>query len=134
MARAGLARLKPEVMTENHPRPRILWLTLLLAPISAGSCFRDNPGPIPMEALSGCTICHVDVADAFAGSKHRRKGIGCTRCHGLSKGHIEDENNEVKPERVFRRHEIDRWWESAHLCGLPRRPQCPHSRPGRSGF
>ena len=102
-------------MTRNPPRPRTLWLILLLAPISAGSCFRDNPGTIPMEALSRCTVCHVDVADAFAGSKHRQKGIGCTRCHGLSKRHVEDENNEVKPDRVFRRHEIDRWCGGCHF-------------------
>ncbi len=115
MARAGLARLKSEVMTENHPRPRVLLLIALVGPLAGGSCHRGNPEPIPMGALSGCTVCHVDVANAFAGSKHRQKGIDCTRCHGLSKGHIEDENNEVKPERVFRRHEIDRWCDGCHF-------------------
>lgn len=105
-------------MTRNHPRPHISWLILPVLPVIAllvlASCFRHQPAPLPMATLSGCTICHVDVADAFAASKHRRKGIDCIRCHGVSRRHIEDENNKVKPDRIFTRREIDRWCDGCH--------------------
>ena len=102
----------------HHRRPDGPWLLLFVVAALAvllASCPRHNPGPCQAATPSGCTICHEDVAVAFQGSKHRRKGIECTRCHGVSRAHIEDENNKVKPDRVFSRYEIDRWCDGCHF-------------------
>jgi hypothetical protein len=75
----------------------------------------DNP-------LAGCTICHVDIEKAFASSAHQRKGVGCIKCHGPSEGHVGDENNNVKPDQVFTRKDIDRECIRCHACSRPAAP------------
>jgi len=69
--------------------------------------------------MSGCSICHVDVEIESKGSRHLAEGIGCSDCHGSSEGHIRDENNEVKPDRVFARADIDSFCNECHECSLP---------------
>jgi len=71
-------------------------------------------------ALSGCSICHANVEIQSAKSKHVVAGITCADCHGESEGHILDENNEAKPDRVFARADIDSFCESCHQCSLPK--------------
>jgi len=66
--------------------------------------------------LAGCVICHVDVGDAFEGSRHHREEIACTDCHGPSEGHVADENNAVKPDEVFAREDVDRLCGECHDC------------------
>jgi len=82
--------------------------------VAALSCAPRSTRP-RNTTLGGCVICHVDIADALARTKHERASIGCVTCHGLSKGHVKDENNEVKPDRVFPRHEIDPWCDGCHF-------------------
>jgi hypothetical protein len=72
--------------------------------------------------LAGCTICHVDIEKAFAGSTHERKGVGCIKCHGPSDGHVGDENNNVKPDQVFARKDVDRECGRCHACSRPAAP------------
>lgn len=69
--------------------------------------------------FGGCDMCHIDVADKLAGTRHETKGIGCVQCHGQSIGHIRDENNEVKPDRVFTRKDMDALCGSCHKCSSP---------------
>ena len=69
--------------------------------------------------LAGCTMCHVDVEDRLVGSPHFESKIGCKTCHGASEGHVADENNNVKPERVFARNEVDRLCAICHDCSRP---------------
>ena len=84
-----------------------------LAPkASAG---RKNP-------FGGCAQCHVDVVDELAGGKHAAAGVGCIRCHGPSKAHAADENNEVKPDRMPGRDRIDSFCASCHKCTRPTPP------------
>ncbi len=73
----------------------------------------------PSAAMGGCSICHVDVEIESEGSKHVTAGIGCADCHGPSEGHIRDENNEVKPDRLFARSEINSFCADCHKCSLP---------------
>jgi hypothetical protein len=91
-----------------------------------GSC--ASPPPAPPEAdryplqenpLAGCSLCHVDVEDEFVGSSHFAEKVGCTTCHGPSEGHLADENNEVKPDQVFARKDVDRLCGACHECGRP---------------
>ncbi len=84
--------------------------------------------PLQANPLAGCSICHVDVEDEYTGSAHFKKKVGCKTCHGPSKGHVADENNEVKPDQTFARQEINRFCTSCHhhqqCCRpKPRKPQ-----------
>jgi len=85
--------------------------------------------------MAGCVMCHIDAGDAFKKSKHALEGIGCTDCHGKSKGHVADENNEVKPDEVFARKDVDRLCGDCHDCerppaeGEPRRVSRRRPRP-----
>jgi len=79
----------------------------------------DDLDPEDTNPLAGCTICHVDVGDEFAGSKHAEEEITCTDCHGPSEGHAADENNRVKPDVVFVRGDVDRLCGDCHDCSRP---------------
>ena len=64
-------------------------------------------------------MCHVDVVDDFADSKHMAKEMTCTECHGPSDAHTMDENNEVNPDRMFAREDIDAFCGDCHPCTRP---------------
>jgi len=81
----------------------------------------DFAGEYPLQEnpLAGCSICHVDVEDEFVGTLHFEEKVGCSTCHGPSEGHLADENNEVKPDEVFARFDVDRLCERCHECPRP---------------
>ncbi len=54
---------------------------------------------IPFLAGS-CGRCHVVSVLEWGGSKHFRAGTGCTQCHGVSEGHVADERNNIRPEKI----------------------------------
>lgn len=66
--------------------------------------------------LAGCLQCHVDVEDEHLGGQHHGAKVTCVDCHGASKGHVADENNEVKPDEVFARENVDRLCAGCHEC------------------
>ncbi len=66
--------------------------------------------------LAGCTLCHVDVEDEYVESDHFHEKVACTECHGPSKGHLADENNDVKPDEMFARKDTDRLCSECHDC------------------
>ncbi|MHC4403395.1 MAG: hypothetical protein ACYTG0_27365 [Planctomycetota bacterium] len=72
--------------------------------------------PLQENPLAGCSLCHVDVEDKFVGSIHFEEKVGCATCHGPSEGHLADENNEVKPDEVFARDDVDRLCGGCHEC------------------
>jgi len=72
------------------------------------------------ETLGACDTCHVDVVDEFTGSVHSDERVGCADCHGASDGHIADENNEVKPDRIFAHADVDRLCATCHECSRSR--------------
>lgn len=76
--------------------------------------------------MAGCVMCHIDAGDAFKKSRHALEEIGCTDCHGPSKGHVADENNEVKPDEIFARKNVDAVCGDCHECGRP--PEAPSPR------
>jgi len=47
-----------------------------------------------------CARCHVISVVEWGMSAHRKASTGCTSCHGASLGHVQDERNNVKPDRV----------------------------------
>lgn len=64
----------------------------------------------------GCAGCHVDVSDRWVGTRHDLADIGCIECHGPSEGHVQDENNEVLPDEIFARADMDRLCAACHRC------------------
>lgn len=87
----------------------------------AVSCVKPPRGRPATTLLGGCTLCHVDSADDLADTEHEQHGVGCVTCHGLSKKHVQDDNNEAKPDRVFARDTID------ELCGGCHYASCEHA-------
>ena len=75
---------------------------------------------VEANPLGGCAACHVDVEDEMKGTIHLAEEIGCIECHGPSDGHVRDENNEVKPDEVFARKDVDRLCGECHQCSRPR--------------
>lgn len=83
---------------------------------------RAAASPLQINPLAGCSQCHVDVEDEVIGTAHFQKRIGCKTCHGPSKGHLADENNEVKPDRLFTRADVNQLCEPCHECNRARQP------------
>lgn len=78
-----------------------------------------GPGVSATAKFDGCDTCHVDVADEVVGTRHQAKSVTCAKCHGKSIGHVRDENNEVKPDRVFTPKTIDAFCGTCHKCDRP---------------
>lgn len=81
--------------------------------------------PLQDNPLAGCPLCHVDIEDQFVGGIHFQQKVGCRTCHGPSEGHIADENNEVKPDELFARENVDRLCGRCHECSrsVPEEPE-----------
>jgi len=72
--------------------------------------------PPEKNPLAGCQQCHVNVEKKYFKSLHFKKKVSCTDCHGPSKGHVADENNDIKPDQVFTRKDVDRLCSKCHDC------------------
>ncbi|OHB80674.1 MAG: hypothetical protein A2W31_12760 [Planctomycetes bacterium RBG_16_64_10] len=86
--------------------------------------------PLQSNPLAGCSLCHVDVEDQFVGSGHFPEQVGCQTCHGPSAEHLADENNEVPPDELFARGDVDRLCAECHECGRSYRAE-PATDPAR---
>ena len=83
---------------------------------------KESPSPKPAalkNPLAGCQQCHVDIEDEYSPSLHFKEKVACTECHGPSNGHLADENNEVKPDELFARKDVDRLCGRCHECERP---------------
>ena len=84
--------------------------------------------PTEKNPLAGCQQCHVDIEDEYAVSLHFTEKVSCKDCHGPSEGHLADENNEVKPDEVFARKDVDRLCDKCHECSRPTAAESPADR------
>jgi len=100
--------------TSTHP-PK----AATTAPAKAEDANTTGEELLDANPFAGCDMCHIDVVDELAGSRHEAEGVGCIKCHGPSRGHIRDENNEVKPDTVFARKDIDLFCVGCHKCSRP---------------
>ena len=82
---------------------RLTLLAALVVPL-AGTAQQDASEAI--RAAGVCARCHVISVVEWGYSKHLKAGTGCVSCHGESRGHVADERNNVKPERLPRGAEI----------------------------
>jgi hypothetical protein len=77
----------------------------------------------PFKLAGVCGRCHVISVVEWAMSKHRAVGTGCTVCHGASQGHVIDERNNIKPEKLPREKAIGPFCNSCHDAGCPKSKQ-----------
>ncbi len=75
------------------------------------------------EMAGACITCHVDQVDEYVGSLHQTEKVTCADCHGSSEPHIEDENNDVKPDVLFFRANTDRRCGECHEDDCTRPPE-----------
>jgi len=88
--------------------------------------------PLQPNPLAGCSLCHVDVEDEYVGTMHFKESVGCKTCHGPSKSHLADENNEVKPDEAFARKNVDRLCSECHDCDRPDPIRTPKGKDKKS--
>ena len=99
----------------------------LLAFAAAG--FGQDP---QFRQTGACGRCHVSSVVEWSISKHARTGTDCVACHGASNGHVSDERNNVKPERIPRGAAVSGLCVTCHASGCPRSkkttgcPDCHH--------
>jgi formylglycine-generating enzyme required for sulfatase activity len=85
-----------------------------------------------LKEAGPCGRCHVASVLEWALSGHAKGGITCTGCHGESKGHVKDERNNVKPERIPHDAAIAGLCAGCHDKGCPKTnhkagcPTCHH--------
>ena len=97
-----------------------LSLALLLAAV--GTAAAQQPTPEIVQAGS-CGRCHISSVLEWGLSLHQKKGTDCVACHGASQGHIIDERNNVKPERIPRGAAIASLCATCHTAGCPKSKQ-----------
>ncbi len=52
---------------------------------------------------SFCLVCHANYETEKLVKIHRREGVGCETCHGISDKHSEDEDSLIPPDVIFAR-------------------------------
>ncbi len=67
-----------------------------------------------------CSRCHVISVVEWGISRHAAASTGCVACHGASEGHVIDERNNVKPERIPRGAASASLCKSCHVAGCPK--------------
>jgi len=66
-----------------------------------------------------CARCHVISVVEWGISRHQKAGTGCVDCHGASLGHVVDERNNVKPDRLPHAAAIAGLCATCHTAGCP---------------
>jgi hypothetical protein len=62
----------------------------------------------PMGANAACYVCHIPFVQEEISKTHLRAKVPCTRCHGLSAGHANDEDiGATPPDVLFVRDQVD---------------------------
>ena len=83
----------------------------------------DSEHSIPGEFKQAgvCARCHVVSVLEWSISGHVAAETNCRACHGESRGHVENERNEVKPDRLPRGDNIARQiCADCHQTGCPK--------------
>jgi formylglycine-generating enzyme required for sulfatase activity len=67
-----------------------------------------------------CSRCHVVQVIEWSSSKHVGAAVACQACHGPSAGHVANERNQVKPDRLARDGAIAALCAGCHARGCPK--------------
>jgi hypothetical protein len=61
-----------------------------------------------------CNVCHVDFAGEELSVSHLKEKITCTKCHGESVEHMQDEQGMTRADIKFGRAEVDKYCKTCH--------------------
>lgn len=92
----------------------ILALIVAIVPALAQQQSRE------FQVAGVCGRCHVTSVLEWSLSKHKNTYANCTGCHGPSQGHVTDERNNIKPERIPRGQAIASLCSTCHPAGCPK--------------
>jgi len=96
-----------------------LWLAGLIAAMAPFPAPAQQAGAA-LRAAGVCARCHVNAVLEWELSGHARAGNSCSACHGDSKGHVADERNTVRPDRIPRGPAAAALCVSCHRAGCPK--------------
>jgi ssDNA-binding Zn-finger/Zn-ribbon topoisomerase 1 len=87
------------------------WTALLAA--EAGKS--DEDAIDRLGANVACYVCHQTFISEEMSKVHLAAKTPCTKCHGLSAGHANDENiGATKPDVVYKRDQVDEMCAKCH--------------------
>ena len=88
-----------ELPLARYPLVRHVRL-IILALIAFAAAAQTSTDPARLREAGVCSRCHVAQVLEWSTSRHTAAGVACQNCHGSSKGHVANERNEVKPDRL----------------------------------
>ncbi|MGO8735097.1 MAG: SUMF1/EgtB/PvdO family nonheme iron enzyme [Terriglobia bacterium] len=98
---------------------RIAILAILLSTgISSG--WSQSQIDQQLKEAGVCARCHVLAVMEWGMSAHPKAGTDCVACHGSSRGHVADERDNVKPDRIPRGVAIAVLCATCHTAGCPK--------------
>ena len=69
----------------------------------------------PMGANAACYVCHTTFVQEDISKTHLWAKVPCTRCHGLSAGHANDEDiGATPPDIIIERNQVDEMCLKCH--------------------
>jgi formylglycine-generating enzyme required for sulfatase activity len=99
---------------------RIVTAALLLATVAAPSAWPQAATDVQLKQAGVCARCHVISVVEWGISHHQKAGTGCVDCHGASLGHVVDERNNIKPDRIPHAAAIAGLCATCHTAGCPK--------------
>ena len=63
---------------------------------------------------AACLKCHVGLKDEMIAAVHEEESVACTKCHGPSLSHMQDDTRSAKPDVLFGRSEIKPYCKECH--------------------
>jgi formylglycine-generating enzyme required for sulfatase activity len=91
---------------------------LLLAALAANA--QNSADPARFREAGVCSRCHVAQVLEWSTSRHQKATVVCQNCHGPSAGHVANERNEVKPDRLPSGVAIAALCQTCHAQGCPK--------------
>ena len=55
---------------------------------------------------SYCDVCHLNYQQEKLAKTHKKAGVGCETCHGISDKHSEDEDNVIPPDILYGKDQV----------------------------
>lgn len=95
-------------------------LTLCWSILPLAAALGQQPADDQFRKAGVCARCHVISVVEWGISGHSRAGTDCVACHGASEGHVIDERNNVKPDRLPRGEAIAAQCLGCHTSGCPK--------------
>jgi formylglycine-generating enzyme required for sulfatase activity len=75
---------------------------------------------VQLKQAGVCARCHVISVVEWGISGHQKAGTDCIACHGPSLGHVRDERNNIKPDRLPHAAAIAGLCATCHPAGCPK--------------